>query len=132
MNKVIAFTGADGMKAKSHRKENHFTGSLSLLGTRNGVIVKYADLRFYHTQATSYACLWVFNTGTPFQASGSGKAGGYGYHRESAATAEAFTSAGIRLEHDIDGRGYQSEVEAMEALGNYIGVENLYICESHP
>ena len=46
-----------------------------------------------------YACIWHNN------GSGSGYAGGYGYHKASAAAQAAITSSGIDLSEDIDGRG---------------------------
>ena len=46
-----------------------------------------------------YASVWI-NT-SEVHTSGKGKAGGYGYHKESAAVAEAIKSAGITLDTDI-------------------------------
>lgn len=60
-------------------------------------------LRTYGTQAKNYACLWVNNS--PYHGSGSGSADGYGYHRPSAAAAEAIRTTGIVLNEDISGRG---------------------------
>ena len=48
--------------------------------------------------------------------SGHGKAGGYGYHKESAALQEAIESAGIKLRSPIDGAGDSAVRGAMEAI----------------
>lgn len=55
---------------------------------------------------TLYCNLWVW--GTDVYTSGHGKAGGYGYHKQSAALMEAIRSAGITLtgdEYGGDGPG---------------------------
>lgn len=62
--------------------------------------------RFYMGRSASasvmYCCLWVH--GKDVCTSGKGSAGGYGYHKGSAALAEAITSAGIELYGDQYGR----------------------------
>jgi hypothetical protein len=54
------------------------------------------DCRVYGAGSTAYACLWVYGKGN-FYASGSGKAGGWGYHKTSAAVDDAIASAGFEL-----------------------------------
>ena len=49
-----------------------------------------------------HASIWVHGKGKWF--SGHGSAGGYGYHKESAAICDAITSAGIELRGDVYGR----------------------------
>ena len=76
-----------------------------------------------------YCSLWVHCS--PYYVSGRGKAGGYGYHKASAAFQDACDSAGIELSQPVDGRGDESVREAMFAIGAALGFEraDLHICE---
>lgn len=70
--------------------------TLTVLAAVKGEIKEIISARFYmgcSAQASVvYCCLWVHN-----KCSGKSNAGGYGYHKESAALAGAITSAGIEL-----------------------------------
>ena len=76
-----------------------------------------------------YCALWVYCS--PYYVSGRGKAGGYGYHKASAAFQDACDSAGIDLSQPVDGRGDELVREAMFAIGAALGFEraDLHICE---
>ena len=76
-----------------------------------------------------YCALWV--RCSPCYVSGRGKAGGYGYHKASAAFQEACDSAGIELSQPVDGRGDSSVRDALYAVGAALGFEQaeLHICE---
>ena len=69
--------------------------------------------------STVYASIWVHST--DHQTSGTGKAGGYGYHKESAAIAEAIKSAGIELDKDIAGAGESAIEQALGAIAYALG-----------
>ena len=75
-------------------------------------------LRIYGTQARNYAAVWCNGNGV--YKSGTGSAGGYGYHRPSAAACEAINNAGITLDDDINGRGDSAIKEACEAIAKAI------------
>lgn len=75
----------------AHRKDTLIEGYKIL--THDGVAI--VDCRIYGTKAANYACLWVHHGDT--HRSGSGKAGGWGYHRPSAAVQAAITNAGYGL-----------------------------------
>ena len=96
-----------GFKGKgitnTHRKENHFQEEYLGLVVVGGKILTAINCRFYGTQAKNYCCLWYNNNNNYGSASGS--AGGYGYHRPSAAFQEALDNAGIELSSRVDGRG---------------------------
>jgi hypothetical protein len=62
----------------------------------DGAFNTVVDCRVYGSGSTAYACLWVYGEGN-FYASGSGKAGGWGYHKTSAAVDDAIDSAGFEL-----------------------------------
>jgi hypothetical protein len=104
----------DGIKARAHRKEKSFMEQYSGIVIIDGELQEAVTLRLYGTNARNYACLW-YNDKNAW-GSGSGVAGGYGYHRPSAAAAEAFQSAGVQLTNDISGRGDRAIEEAVVAL----------------
>ena len=64
--------------------------------------------------------LGVWIHGDDLHGSGGGKAGGYGYHKESAALEEALSAAGIRMSEGIGGRGDQAMFEALEVLARAV------------
>ena len=78
--------------------------------------------------STVYASIWINASG--IYTSGKGKAGGYGYHKESAAVAEAIKSAGITLDTDISGVGDGAIKESLEAIANALGFERVLIVEN--
>ena len=77
---------------------------------------------------TVYASVWI-NT-SEVHTSGKGKAGGYGYHKESAAIAAAIESAGIALDTDISGVGNSAILDALTAIANALGFERVLIVEN--
>lgn len=87
------------------------------------------ELRLYGTGRTNTACLWINHNDTHRHASGS--AGGYGYHRPSAAAQEAIENAGIKLSKRIDGVGDDAIDEALGAIADTLGVTGYAIIRSH-
>ena len=75
--------------------------------------------------STMYASIWIYDE--KHHTSGSGKAGGYGYHKQSAAISDAIESAGIELNEDISGRGDSAIKEALEAIAATLGFESCLI-----
>ena len=100
------------------RKEDHFYEEWAVLEIQPERVLERVILRIYTTQSRSYACLWVFDGKT--SRSGSGHAGGYGYHRPSAAAGVAIRHAGIELDEDIDGRGNSAIREACLAIAEAV------------
>ena len=78
--------------------------------------------------STVYASIWINASG--IYTSGKGKAGGYGYHKESAAIAEAIESAGITLDANISGVGDGAIYEALKAIARALGFSNVLIVEN--
>lgn len=114
---------------RSHRKEKHFLSEYSAFIIENNSVKNVAVCRIYGTQAMNYACIW-FHTGT--HTAGSGSAGGYGYHRPSAAAEIAFKSAGFKLSEDIAGRGDGAIQKALEAcVKSLCGRKRVYIHYAH-
>jgi hypothetical protein len=124
----------------SHRKENHFYKQITAIAIHpDGRAYDAVILRLYATDAKSYACIWThsncaWNNAQDFWRNGSGTAGGYGYHRGSAAAAEAIYNAGIELSEDINGRGDQAIEEAVHAIARAIWEDSnikIYITVAH-
>ena len=78
--------------------------------------------------STVYASIWI--NASDVHTSGKGKAGGYGYHKESAAIAEAIESAGIELSKNISGVGEGAIHEALKAIAEALGFSNVLIVEN--
>tara|TARA_R110000782_G_scaffold161519_1_gene253483 strand:- start:8 stop:403 length:396 start_codon:yes stop_codon:yes gene_type:complete len=66
--------------------------------------------RFYNTGQTIHCCAWI--SGTKVYSSGYGKAGGYGYCRESAAMYHAIKDGGITMSEHWAGVGDSKMREA--------------------
>lgn len=88
---------------RNHRKENNFQEEYLGLAIVDGKIKEAVNCRIYGTQSRNYCCIW-FNNGDKW-AAGSDYAGGYGYHRPSAAVQGALNAAGVTGFSPIDGRG---------------------------
>lgn len=89
---------------------------ISILDRDTGQSVVTA--RFYYPGSVCYCALWVH--GTNVYANGGGKAGGYGYHHESAALADAITDAGLALDEAIAGRGEHAMNDALHAVARAV------------
>ena len=105
------------------------------VGVYKGKLAEVIKARFYMGRASSasvvYCNVWVgmgphlsedgeivyFAGG----ASGKGSACGYGYHKMSAALAEALDSAGVKLDKDISGVGETAMQEALTAIARKVG-----------
>lgn len=101
---------------------------LDYLPDKNGAIHAPIDARFYGTGKTNSAALWIHREG--IHASGSGIAGGYGYHRPSAALQKAIENAGFTLSEEIAGVGESAMREALLAIASEIGIKRPALVES--
>lgn len=120
-NRVKEFNPQEGIQARKHRREKNFQEEFSVIAWNGEKFQSVITLRVYGTQAKNYACLWVSNGGV--YANGSGSAGGYGYHRPSAAVEEAMERAGIRLEKHIGGVGDTAIIGGLNAICEYLGIK---------
>lgn len=75
--------------------------------------------------STVYASVWVHHSG--YYTSGRGKAGGYGYCKESAAAYEAFRSAGIDFDMCWSAAGESKIVEAIESVCRELGYATVHV-----
>jgi hypothetical protein len=124
---------SDGGKVSANRKENAFYKQYALyaldMADSNGTPRELVCLRIYATDSRAYACIWIH--GHDIYGNGGGYAGGYGYHRASAAAQEAIKNAGIGLSESIDGRGDGAIIEAIKAIAEAAGSYKYFIGEAH-
>lgn len=117
----------------SHRKEGKCFFSSMLVISRagkpwaDGRLDPEISLRLYGTGNKNFACLWISGQ----DRRGSGSAGGYGYHRPSAAASEAIRNAGISLALDIDGRGEEAMREALLAIAKALKIKRPALVEAY-
>ena len=125
--KATKVNNGKGIKV-SHRKEKHglYKGYLVIDENMKQVI----DCRIYYPNTTAYCCLWVLR-GDAFP-SGSGSASGYGYHKQSAAVAEAINKAGYELSEDISGVGDYAIERALLAIAELEGAKGCKVFTIYP
>ena len=97
-----------------------FSGVVFLAGQPAAPLQCAVTVRFYMGRSSKasvvYCTFWAHNA--TMSVAGSGRAGGYGYCKQSAALADAITAAGITMSRSIHGTG---EIrEAINALVEYL------------
>ena len=127
-------TKTDCMNARNLGDKKETVKQAVLIACKAGEFSEPVTVRWYMSRSGDgaspvYCSLWV--RCSPYYVSGRGKAGGYGYHKASAAFQDACDSAGIELSQPVDGRGDELVREAMFAIGAALGFERtgLHICE---
>lgn len=90
---------------------------IKVVGVLDNHIRTLVEARFYmgrsRNSSTVYASFWVH--GGDYLA-GHAKAGGWGYHKQSAALGSAIRNAGITLDASIDGVGEAAMQDALVAI----------------
>ena len=123
--------------ARNYGGDKETFRALSAVVSSNGKLQEVVTLRLYcgrtRCAQTVIASVWVkgrTSTGSIWK-SGTGKAGGYGYCKSSAASSEAFKSAGITFDSPIDGRGMSVVREAIEATARAMGFRGQLLIVEH-
>lgn len=120
-------------QARKARDNQALIEEYAVLAPRADGIALLVTCRLYLSLARDAsrvtAIVWVGG------AHGSGGAGGYGYHKQSAAVSAAIASAGFELDQDISGRGDSAISEALcaVAVAVYPDVDpaKLYVHRAH-
>lgn len=111
----------DTYAGKNYAGEKETVSSYNVIAVVKGRPVDVITCRVYmgrsRNSSTVYATVWLH--GKEYHASGSGQAGGYGYHKESAAVDTALRMAGVKLSRSIHGTGETRE--ALEATARALG-----------
>lgn len=122
----------NGVFNRSHRKEDKYTGGYKVLryNSKKKSIDTVIDLRFYWTTQTCYCVVWYGSKNG--MVSGSGSAGGWGYHKESASACLALASTGIEFGKCYWGGAGSSAIEsALKALASKLGYRKVTIINNH-
>lgn len=111
----------DTYAGKNHANEKETISSYNVVAIDKSRAVNVVTCRVYagrsRNAAIVYATVWLH--GKEYHASGSGQAGGYGYHKESAALDTTLHMAGVSLSRSVYGTG---ETEAaLEATARALG-----------
>ncbi len=124
-----ATLGNENSNAVNYGSKKELIRAYDVVVNDNGKLINLITVRCYMGRSASastvYASVWVYDE--KHHTSGSGKAGGYGYHKASAAIAEAIRSAEIDLDEDISGRGDSAIEESLEAIAATLGFESCLI-----
>ena len=90
-----------------------------------GKVVVPIEVRCYSARnanaSTVYATVWAHSPDGKTHLSGSGSAGGYGYHKESAAIDDAMRHAGVAFAKPFHGCGDGAVRVAIEVLAKKLG-----------
>jgi len=120
----------------NYRKDNHFNKQMTAVvyDYEKDKLEEAVELRIYKTDGFDYCCLWTYGHSEDMYRHGTGRAGGGGYHRASAAACEAIYNAGIELSEAINGRGDSMMREAIESIADemYSGRSHkVFVIEAH-
>ena len=122
-------SGVEQSNARNLANEKETVSTLTVVAFRDGEFHHPVTARFYmgrsKTASVVYCALWVHSP--DYWTSGRGTAGGYGYHKESAALDDAITSAGITLSRSISGVGESAMKDALTAIANGLGFDKITI-----
>jgi hypothetical protein len=130
-NKVKHYPSARVSNARNYEGEKRTVNRLRFVSA--GKMETVVDARWWMGRSTSasvvYCSVWVSPPVTSEYpaVSGRGTAGGSGYHKESAALEDAFTSAGVTFEQYFGGCGDSAMQKAIEAAAAFLGVEGRVI-----
>lgn len=127
-NKVISFVPAQDMPASYRdREEKHFYTGYKVVTIVNDEMIELIDARLGATENCHYAVIWLncFYSNENFacengRACGADKAGGWGYHRESAALEAAFSRAGMKFNIGCSGMGEGMMRDCLICAGEYL------------
>ncbi len=110
----------DSSNVAKYRKEKGFYRQISMIDSRDGSAIVQARWYWPGRDGASncYCCVWIH--GDDSHGRGGGKAGGYGYHKESSALQEALNAAGVSMSEGIDGRGDQAMFAALESVARAV------------
>lgn len=127
-NKIVSFNPSQDMPASyRERQEKHFYNGYKVVTIVNGEMETLIDARLGGTSSCHYASIWLNTKYTDYDyyikygdARASAKAGGYGYHRASAALESAFSRAGMHFSIGCSGMGESAMRDCLLAAGEYL------------
>ena len=124
-----ATIGENVSNAVNYKGQKELVKSYNVItDTLREIIIARCYMGRSASASTVYASIWIQSSG--IYTSGKGKAGGYGYHKESAAIADAIESAGITLDANISGVGGGAIEDALKAIASALGFSHVLIVEN--
>lgn len=121
-----------GLKLSQRKENSRLNRSFSVVDLtkrHNHEAHESIVVRTYWPGSVCYACVWIM--AHPLHGNGSGKAGGCGYCKESAAIQAAFESAGIKFGKSFGAAGLSAVREFLADLARTLGLTDFVIVESH-
>lgn len=145
MKATISAQNVEGIRTSDRDRQyrNGLDHGYKAITIQAGKVVDLVEIRISSTDSAAYAVAWLYapklynkageKTREAFWNSGSGRAGGYGYHRQSQAAEAALTRAGVKLSEAIGGRGDQAIRDAAEAVGKALAPKGarVYVVEMY-
>lgn len=126
MKANITTRGAENIRP-SHRdreEKNGLAYGFKAVTVQKEKLIDLVDVRVAFTKGgTCYAVAWLYQPkeyspdGAGMWGSGSGSAGGYGYHKGSASVEQALHRAGLVFDEPFGGHGWSATKEAILAAG---------------
>ena len=120
MNYLTATITPTPGTATNYAGTKELVNSMCIVASVGGKLKTVVDARFYMARKSNaaspvYCSVWIDGNSTHF--SGSGKASGYGYHKESVALQAALDSAGVSLFGDVYGRERKTTLADIGGVG---------------
>jgi len=117
----------DNIGAKRDKIQHGFYKEIAIIDGNNGAPCRF---RFYNTGQTIHCIAWL--SGRDAHGSGYGKAGGYGYCKESAAMEDAILSSGVSMGERWGGVGDTKQREAAFSIAKKLtGKRKLALHTAH-
>lgn len=112
----------------NYRKEKGFTDCYVAVSIVDGQIKELGEMRLYCPSNDVYCCIWVHDS-----LRCTGRAGGCGYDKSSAAAWDALNNAGFEFDKDFSGAGESAMIKAFKAAILFeTGLEVEKIIHTHP
>lgn len=111
--KLTADLSAMRETSRNARRDTGFVQEIAAICPATGRAIVTA--RIYQPGTVAHCSLWIHGAS---YGRGQGKAGGYGYHKASAALAEAIRDAGIVLHGDVYGRKRTRDIASIGGVGD--------------
>ena len=124
---ISKLTAEDNIVAKRDKIQHGFYKEIAIIDGSNGAPCRF---RFYNTGQTIHCIAWL--SGKDSYGSGYGKAGGYGYCKESAAMEDAILSSGVSMNERWGGMGDTKQREAAFSIAKKLtGKRKLVLHTAH-
>lgn len=116
------FTNNNVQNGKNLSGDKETIATLTVVAYKNGEFFEPVRVSWYMGRSNNasmvYCSIWCHSRHRDISVAGIGSAGGYGYHKPSAAFQEALDSAGIKLSGDQYGREKHNKPSRVDGCGD--------------